>query len=179
MKRRDFIIGAAAGGVACGVGGALSIGPLFNRDRPAVLNFTKAQADALTAVTEQMIPADDLPGATEAGVVEYIDRQTAEGKPHAGMLDGIRKWLDELDALCAKENNTPFAKLAWDAQTAVLKKLEKSQGFQTVLTLTNQGYFGSPVFGGNRNYPGYHLVGLDQPRVCGRMKPNGPMGPEW
>jgi len=54
-----------------------SAGPR-NPDRPAYLFFDAAEAGFIEAACERLIPADSAgPGASEVGVVEYVDRQLA------------------------------------------------------------------------------------------------------
>lgn len=177
IRRRDCLkgIAALAGGVAIGIGGAKAVGPIWNRDLPRYRNFTDAEARTLIAVCEQFIPRDEFPGATDAGVIDYIDRQISEGAPFASQREPYRKWLATVDGMSRKAYRLPFAELAWQDQTKLLKEIELAPAtrafFQTVLTQTNQGFYGSPVHGGSRNYAGYHSVGLDQPRLCGRHRP--------
>lgn len=169
-------LAAVAGGVAIGVGGAKAVGPLWNRPRPPYRSFTDDEAKTLIAVCEQFIPRDEFPGATDAGVIEYIDRQISEGHPFESQREPYKKWLAALDALSQKTKQKKLCELAWQEQTALLKAAqnapETKDFFRTVLTHTNQGFYCSPVHGGNRNYAGYHSVGLDQPRICGRHRPD-------
>jgi hypothetical protein len=58
--------------------------------------FSKSEANALIAICEQLIPRDDTPGATDAGVIYYIDGQhnihfVACGDCHDGQRPAKRK----------------------------------------------------------------------------------------
>src|ERR1700736_1162975 len=82
MKRREFLILSAAS-----IGGVL----VYSFDRKATRAsvedhairiplrfFTQAEALAVAALASRIFPSDDSgPGAREAGVVVYIDRQLA------------------------------------------------------------------------------------------------------
>src|ERR1700733_9190391 len=81
MKRREFIVLPAK------VLGGLVLHSLVGELMPAVAEdgvkvplrfFTAAEAQVVQAACERIFPTDDSgPGATEAGVVIYIDRQLA------------------------------------------------------------------------------------------------------
>jgi gluconate 2-dehydrogenase gamma chain len=43
-------------------------------DFPGYYFFTEEEAICIIAICEQIIPADQDPGATDAGVIHYIDR---------------------------------------------------------------------------------------------------------
>src|SRR5664279_1862227 len=67
--RRQFL----KSGLTTAVGAAIAC-----NSRPAAANwrfFTPAQAETVDALCEQLIPADQDPGAKAAGVVHYIDLQ--------------------------------------------------------------------------------------------------------
>jgi hypothetical protein len=68
-SRRIFLVrtGLAAGG-------ACLLPACFHAPAPFRF-FTQAEADCLEALCECIIPGDDAPGAREAGVIYYIDRQ--------------------------------------------------------------------------------------------------------
>lgn len=102
----------------------------------------------LEAAVELLIPTDELgPGARDAGVVVYIDRQLAgswgthgrnyrggpwrEGTPQQGYQSRFtpqevyRIAIHDIDQYCKATSGQPFAQLASDAQSCLLQKLEK------------------------------------------------------
>lgn len=104
----------------------------------------------LEAAVEHLIPTDDLgPGARDAGVVVYIDRQLAgswgthgrqyrsgpwmEGTPQQGYQsrytpqEVYRIAIREIDQYCRASFDRPFAQLAQDAQLRLLQQLEKDE----------------------------------------------------
>src|SRR5688572_9006084 len=77
LPRRRFLQVAASGAAA-----TASCGGQKSRYR----FLTNAEADTLAAVCDVIIPADQDPGASQAGVVQFIDRQ----------LDGFHKKLRKI-----------------------------------------------------------------------------------
>ncbi len=70
-NRRDFL---KTTGFA--IGGMLMF-PSCQYEPAPFRFFTQAEADCLIAICERIIPADDMPGATDAGVIYYIDKQVS------------------------------------------------------------------------------------------------------
>ena len=147
-RRREFLAAVAASTVACG-------------GHPSPWRFlTQEEANILAAVCSRIIPADRDPGAAEAGVVVFIDRQLS------GFYKAHRKTYREgLVSLGAQ-----FVQLSPEQQTASLKALEKKHSpfFDLVLTHTMQGYYGSPRHGGNRDAVSWKMLGVPYPPVRGR-----------
>jgi gluconate 2-dehydrogenase gamma chain len=129
--------------------------------------FNPAQATAVEAVTDQIIPADDQPGAKQAGVIHYIDL----------LLTGVRKDLgpeyiqgiQHLEALAHEMNGKTFAELPFADQTVVLEKLEHDQTpvtramnggefFGIMRRHTLEGFFGDPDH--NRDSAGWKVLGF-------------------
>ena len=110
--------------------------------------FTDVEAAFITAAVARLIPADDLgPGAVEAGVPTFIDRQLAgaygrgerwymqgpwsAGLPTQGYQTRLtpaglyRAAIKAIDAAVVRESRgASFAKLASNDQDAFLKRLE-------------------------------------------------------
>jgi hypothetical protein len=59
--------------------------------------FSVEQRALLAAVCEQMLPSDDLPGAKEAGVVQYVEQQQL-----AGPCCSTRQRIEARSQNCAK-----------------------------------------------------------------------------
>jgi Gluconate 2-dehydrogenase subunit 3 len=69
LNRRAFLQAAVVAAAVAGTGLACS------RNRTPWRFFTIDEARALAAISDQIIPPDQDPGASWAGVVNYIDRQ--------------------------------------------------------------------------------------------------------
>ncbi len=182
-SRRDAIklLSIVAGGAATGVAGSLLIGRM-DRSRPGGWKFLTAdEVPLVEAVAEQIIPADQDPGAKGAGVVYFIDLQLAG--PYRRFQEKYRSGLLSLRQTSQQMHGKPFEKLAWDDQTELLKSLEADRApkelwkdpsaaefFNLVREHTMQGFYGSPRHGGNKNYCSYRMLGLEYPRILGQNR---------
>jgi gluconate 2-dehydrogenase gamma chain len=130
--------------------------------------FTPAQAQTVDAICAQLIPADQDPGAKEAGVVHYIDLQLSKRfkKHRAVYLQG----LDAVDAAGRSKFARRFVELTADQQVEVLNAVEEKFPvfFDLIVTHARQGFYGDPRHGGNRNMVSWKMLGLPFPPVRGR-----------
>ena len=143
--------------------------------------FTATEAACLVAFCEQIIPGDESPGATDAGVIWYIDRQLA------GVFEYDREsyhnGLKNLQCLCTVQFGKNFERLTFPEQTTLLKKMEANQlsptewpngkpadFFNLVRSHTMQGFYGSPIHGGNKDYASFRMLRLDYPLVIGQNR---------
>jgi gluconate 2-dehydrogenase gamma chain len=141
--------------------------------------FTEQEALAVVAAAAQIFPADDSgPGANEAGVVIYIDRQLAgpygrdryrftqppfeSGVPEQGYqgkatpAEMYREGLQQIRGL---------HQLSTEEQHAALTRIEKTPFFQMLKTHTIEGMFCDPMHGGNAGLIGWQLIGFPGPRM--------------
>jgi len=166
-SRRSFlkVSGTAAGGSWFGLSlttllaacerasEALSVGGAF-----AVLR-TEEAAD-FEAIAARIIPTDDTPGATEAGVVYFMDNVL--GGVRAEFLEPMREGLEELrGAAMAAFGTQAFSTLGPEQQDALLTEIQDSSFFATIRYLTLAGMFSLPEHGGNRNHVGWQLLGFE------------------
>jgi gluconate 2-dehydrogenase gamma chain len=132
----------------------------------AISVLTRAQADAIDALTTRILPSTDgRPGAHEAGVVYFIDRSLATFNRSQKKLyaDGVT----DLNRRAARKwrGATSFAGLSPAQQDDLLRDVETSAFFQTARFDTIVGTFALPTWGGNRDYAGWHMLGFEhQPR---------------
>ncbi len=171
-SRRDAIKVLSAVAASALTGGRVA--SAWNDVNPAGAKhfFTPDEARLVEAVSEQIIPADKDPGAKDARVVTFIDRQLAG--PYAQHQAAYRAGIRALQETCRRQFGKPFEALGWDDQTKVLTALEAGRApkelwksptctefFNLVLEHTKQGFYGSPQDGGNYNYVSYRMLGLD------------------
>jgi len=125
------------------------------------INMTPQQASSFAAVADQIIPPDDLPGASAAGVVYFID-QALDGFA-AGQGELLKEGLADLErrALDAFPESGGFANLAWEQQTAILVAIDTTPFFNQMIFLTHCGMFAMPSWGGNKDLAGWNLIGFD------------------
>jgi gluconate 2-dehydrogenase gamma chain len=143
--------------------------------------FTEAEAETVSAVSEQIIPADEDPGAIAAGVPNFIDKQLMG--PYQRFQEVYRAGLVGVDETSQLMFGKRLAYLGWTDQTAVLKALEsgKAKGeiwqakspsafFEMIRDHSLQGYYGNPRHGGNRNYVSYRMMKIDYPQIIGQNR---------
>jgi gluconate 2-dehydrogenase gamma chain len=130
--------------------------------------FNDDDAATVTAFTERLWPAaPGHPGATEAGVLNYIDLALAGA--YADQQDFYRRGVAQLDAYCVATHQKPFARLEAAQQDDVIRALEQGKAtgfvwpsaqafFNTVRTHTMEGLFADPIYGGNKNFAGWRQV---------------------
>jgi gluconate 2-dehydrogenase gamma chain len=187
MRRRQFLVLSAAS-----IGGVL----VYSLDRRAsrlfaqekstqtlkipLRFFTEEEALIVAAAAARIFPSDDSgPGAKEAGVVIYIDRQL--GGPYG--RDRFRYTQGPFDENAPLEfgyqgKETPsetyreglkglkgFDKLSPEEQDKKLQQMESTHFFALLRQNTIEGMFSDPVHGGNVDMVGWQLVGFPGPRM--------------
>jgi len=157
-SRRSFLAGAVLGTAGC------------RQDAGARLVLTGEEARTLDAICDQLIPADQDPGAAATGAVVFIDRQLA-GR-YARYRRAYREGLAQAGALSRKMFGKPLDQLAGDQRLALVTRLEKDARpfFEMVLAHTMQGFYGSPRHGGNRDYASWRMLRVPASPVRGRIQ---------
>jgi gluconate 2-dehydrogenase gamma chain len=176
---------------AAALGGSLwyTLGgePVRANDAEGELNvplrfFTAAQAKIVSAATERIFPADSTgPGATEAGVVIYIDRQLAGpyGEDRFRYTKG--PFITSIPEHGYQGKATPreiyhqgltelggFAEVSAGEQDRKLRAIETSVFFLLLRTHTIEGMFCDPMHGGNTGMIGWQLIGFPGPQMSYR-----------
>lgn len=142
--------------------------------------FTAPEARIVAAAAARIFPSDDTgPGAREAGVVIFIDRQLAG--PYG--RDRYRYTQGPFDEHAAPEfgyqgKATPaqtyreglkglegFDRLSAEAQDHRLGEVETSHFFALLRQNTIEGMFCDPMHGGNAGLIGWQLIGFPGPRM--------------
>lgn len=160
--------------------------------------LTSSEVAFVDAAVARLIPSDELgPGAREAHVTFFIDRQLAGPYGHAERWYMQGPWaagtkeqgyqlkfspaqlyraaIGDIDKYCRQtQGQHPFAELEGTAQDNVLHGLEGGQiklsaapskeFFKMLLQNTIEGFLSDPMYGGNRNFIGWKLVGFPGPR---------------
>jgi gluconate 2-dehydrogenase gamma chain len=201
MKRREFLVLSATS-----IGGVLVYSLDGSLDRRSVQAaavddqiriplrfFSQQEALAVAALTSRIFPSDDSgPGAREAGVAIYIDRQLAgpygrdrhrytqepfeEGVPEVGYQgratpgeiyrEGLKSFLG-IDRKSAEE------------QDKALQKIETTDFFKILRLHTIEGMFSDPVHGGNTDMIGWQLIGFPGPRMSNVQEVDKHYGEEY
>jgi gluconate 2-dehydrogenase gamma chain len=142
------------------VGQGEGVGAFFNID----------DMQTVTAIAERIMPAGPgMPGAKDLGVSNYID--LALSGSYSRLQEFYRHGLKQLDAYSNGAYKQAFVDLDPPQQDEVLTALQdgKATGFEwpnskeffeTLRTHTMEGMFADPVYGGNKDYGGWRLVGF-------------------
>ena len=143
-------------------GFALSLAASALYSGPLVL-FTGEEAKLIEALTNQIIPSDDAPGAVEAGVVYYIDKQLAG--PLQRFEPVYRKSIPLFRSACLQQTGQEFTALPFAQQTAWLRQIERGSSltnfFALVVDHTMQSFYGSPQYGGNRAAASWKMLAIE------------------
>src|SRR5690349_21675751 len=131
----------------------------------ATVSITAAQASVVSAAADRIFPAvDGRAGARDAGVVYFIDKalSTFNAGQKARYADGVA----DLNRRAARRRaGSTFDALDSAQQDEILHDIEKTPFFDALRVDTIIGMFALPSWGGNRDYAGWHLIGLEhQPR---------------
>jgi gluconate 2-dehydrogenase gamma chain len=189
-SRREFLVRAAVGaGAAAGAGlvpgvpaasaqnsmehmggGAPAAGEQHPSGSEHGAFFNHADAATVAALTERIMPsAPDKPGAREADVLNYIDLALAGA--YEDLQDFYRRGLAALDAHCRSTYKESFVHLTPEKQDEVIAALEENKAsgftwptakefFNALRIHTMEGMFADPLYGGNRDFVGWKLVGF-------------------
>jgi gluconate 2-dehydrogenase gamma chain len=156
--------------------------------------FTAAEARVIVAACDQIFPSDSSgPGAQEAGVVIYIDRQLAgpygadkyrytkgpfvESVPEHGYQGKENPRETYRQGVAALGAN--FGELPAEEQIQKLQSMEKTHFFQLLRAHTIEGMFSDPMHGGNVGLIGWQLVGYPGPRMNYKADVDQHFGQEW
>lgn len=174
-NRRDFIKSASL------AFGSVLLFPSCLKQAGNYRFFSLEEASCIIAFCEQIIPRDESPGATDAGVVNYIDRQLS-GVFHYDQ-ETYRMGIRNLQTYCSGKFGKSFESLVPADQMILMKTMESNQltetewpdgkpsdFFNLVLSHTMQGFYGSPIHGGNKNYMSFEMLRIDYPLVIGQNR---------
>ena len=132
--------------------------------------FNDDDSRTITALTERLMPsAPGKPGATDAGVLNYID--LALSGAYEDQQDFYRRGVAQLDVQCTQTYGKPFRSLTAAQQDETIAALQQGKAsafawptaqafFNTVRTHTMEGMFADPIYGGNKDFAGWRLVGF-------------------
>ena len=127
--------------------------------------FDRATAAEIEAIAAQIIPTDETPGAREAGVIYFIDRalSTFDQESREHYKTGLAEVQKKRAAMFP--GSASVAALKPEQQLALVKSIDGTPFFETVRTHAIIGFLNSPDQGGNRDYVGWKLLGMDPKMV--------------
>jgi len=179
FSRREFIKVFAGGGAAVLISFNSGCKNKISRWR----YLEEQEITLLDAIVEQIIPTDDFPGGKWANVSNFIDRQL--DSYYRKYQTVYHEGLAALEKTVIKMKGKKFEELPFPEQTAILEKMESglfsgdywnnhssAEFFDLVRQHSLQGFYGSPVHGGNREFISYRMLGLDYPNIIGQNRYN-------
>lgn len=132
-------------------------------DAPPTIIKTLPTSEAadIDAIANLIVPSGSTPGARDARVIYFIDN--ALGSFFAAQLPSFRQGLGEFTSAYAKRfgADKPFAAAPEAQQIAFLKEVDKAPFFLAVRRLTVLGLLALPKYGGNSDYLGWKLIGVE------------------
>ena len=135
---------------------------------PKALRYlTPQQFLTAGAAAERLLPRDADPGALDLGVPEYIDRALANDELDSWLQPFLRG-LEVIDQDAMQRHKKVFIHLAAAQQDEILKAWQTGEPgerhfFEMLLSLTFEGAFGDPTYGGNKEGKGFAMVGFYPP----------------
>lgn len=123
---------------------------------------TRMNTDTLRAIVDCLIPADDFPGAYDAGVCDYIERLLQTDL--AEQAEFFRAGVEAIEAEALAHFGKPFAELSPDEQNATLRaiSLQAPRFFEMLVCTTAEGYYSEPQQGGNRGAASWLMTGFEE-----------------
>lgn len=174
LSRRDFITGITglgavwvAAAVACRESADPSMAshgpPVDAPAPPRVLRYlTQEEATEIEAFTARIIPADETPGAKEAGVVWFIDGALATFGDRDQRL--VREGVAQLSKDVARKHagRSRFSQLSEAEQDAFITGYQQVEFFHFMRFGTIAGFLALPRYGGNKDFIGWEVVGQER-----------------
>lgn len=189
FSRRAVLLQMGAAGLAAMTpGAALSQNPYAALDGKTWTFLAQDEARFLASISDVLIPEDEFPSASQAGVVDFIDLQLAGpyGKGSDLYLQGpfgetspeqgyqapyppatlIREGIARLNA-----SGSRLVDLDGAGREDLVSRLSEGKGFdlgdvpaqtlfEEIWSLVKEGYFADPMYGGNKDYAGWRMVGF-------------------
>ncbi len=124
-----------------------------------------ASAAEIDAITSQIVPSTDGPGAHETGVVYFIDRALAtfDSDLREVYREGVAHVQEKRSGLFP--GSASVAALSSGQQIQLIHAIETdpktADFFELLRTHTLYGFLGNPSYGGNRDRVGWKLIGFE------------------
>lgn len=125
--------------------------------------FQGPQRATIEAACARLLPSDQDPGAKEANVVEFIDRELARPE-YEKLGKAIIGGTVALDRLSARFGGKKFVELDAAEQDDIISQVQnasdRGRDFVKLLTLlTIEGFGSDPKWGGNAHGVGWNFIG--------------------
>jgi len=147
--------------------------------------LSEEEAATLGAACDRIVPPDEDPGAAQAGVVTFIDRQLATRQKES--LPVWQAGVRALDATARRRHGRRFTELPPAAQDEILQAMQEgsvyvgdwqevdpAEFFHLLHRHTMMGFYGDPRHGGNQDRVAWRMLGVPDPPVRGRLHETPP-----
>ena len=129
-----------------GAGLAFSGYKWYDWNKAPDLAYLQQSRGLIASLAGAIIPADDTPGAKEAGVQDFIIKMIkdcTETRPANKFIDGLK----ELEHYCRSKYGKPYEQCAEGEQQETLRRFEdKGRPFKGILGKAQNKYLGSSFF---------------------------------
>ena len=123
----------------------------------AISTLSAAEAVEVDAIAAQIVPGGITRDAT---VIQFIDN--ALGSFFAAQLPDFREGLGAFNtAFAAQGGSGAFSSASAEQQMAFLHTVEETPFFLAVRRLTVLGLIALPKYGGNKDYLGWQMLGVE------------------
>lgn len=128
------------------------------------------KTETLRAVVDCLIPADEFPGAYEAGVCDYLLRLFATDLRDEAAF--FKVGLDHIELEAHARFGASFANLKPEQQTIMLEAIQHGdvlsswqispqRFFEMLVCTTAEGFYSDPQQGGNRGAISWTMTGFE------------------
>jgi len=128
------------------------------------------KSETLRAVVNCLIPADEFPGAYEAGVCDYL-RKLFETDLRDD-AEFFTTGLESIELEARARFGEPFASLIPEQQTITLEAIQygdvlsswqisRQRFFEMLVCTTTEGFYSEPQQGGNRGAVSWTMTGFE------------------
>ncbi len=135
--------------------------------------FSPSQQKCMIAIMDRVVPSNEFPSASVAGVLNYIESLLHMEEQ---LRTSVQSGLDAIDQLTTATFGSSFAEINFELQDNILKgcldgRLPERDGaelFTTALRefaelcvrLVSEGYYADPGNGGNRGSVSWDMIGF-------------------
>jgi gluconate 2-dehydrogenase gamma chain len=127
----------------------------------------------IDAIVQRILPSDDGPGAREAGVIAFIDRQLAS-PPLSPLAPVVVELAKQIELHAQKAHGRAYTELSAADQDAMVAKLSRAELslslperplYDALHSLTLEGFLSDPNHGGNADQVGWKYVDFAEPTL--------------
>ena len=128
--------------------------------------FSIDEGAEYAAIAARIVPSDESPGASEAGVIFFMDNVLSDGREPEYEI--LKEGLQNLKSICTERFGvTNFYSLNLSQQDQLLREIEGGEFFETVRYLTIAGMLSLPEYQGNKNNVGFQMLGFENRHAWG------------